>query len=51
MIIPGYNTEKVVSVQDRGRVIKGNRLDLYFDSHKEAKKWGVKYLDVLVKDQ
>ncbi len=51
MIIPGYNTGQTVSVQDRGRVIKGNRLDLYFDSHQQAKKWGVKYLNVMVKEQ
>ena len=49
MVIPGYNRSQSVEVLDRGRVIKGNRLDLYFDSHQEAKKWGVKYLDVLVK--
>lgn len=49
MVIPGYNQTQSVQVLDRGRVIKGNRLDLYFDSHQQAKKWGVKYLDVLVK--
>lgn len=49
MVIPGYNHARAVEVLDRGRVIKGNRLDLYFDSHQKAKKWGVKYLDVLVK--
>lgn len=50
MIIPGYNTDRSVSVQDRGRVIKGNRLDLYFDTHQQAKKWGVKYLNVMVRE-
>ena len=49
MVIPGYNHSRTVTVQDRGRVIKGNRLDLFFHSHREAEKWGVKYLDVLVK--
>lgn len=49
MVIPGYNYNNPVTVQDRGRVIKGNRLDLYFDTHRQAQKWGVKYLDVLVK--
>jgi 3D (Asp-Asp-Asp) domain-containing protein len=49
MIIPGYNNAHPVQVKDRGRVIKGNRLDLYFDTHRQAQKWGVKYLDVLVK--
>lgn len=51
MMIPGYNSGKTVSVQDRGRVIKGNRLDLYFDTHQQAKKWGVKYLNVMVKNR
>jgi 3D (Asp-Asp-Asp) domain-containing protein len=49
MIIPGYNNGRSVKVMDRGRVIKGYRLDLYFDTHSEAKRWGVKYLDVKVK--
>lgn len=49
MIIPGYNGSQPVDVRDRGRAIKGNKLDIYFDSHKQAQKWGVKYLDVLVK--
>lgn len=51
MIIPGYNRDGAVSVQDRGRVIKGNRLDLYFDTHRQAQKWGVQYLDVLVREK
>jgi 3D (Asp-Asp-Asp) domain-containing protein len=49
MVIPGYNNAQPVKVLDRGRAIKGNRLDLYFDSHQQAKKWGVKHLNVLVK--
>ena len=49
MIIPGYNQTQSVKVLDRGRAIKGNRLDVYFDSHKQAQKWGVRYIDVLVK--
>ena len=49
MIVPGYNGSQPVEVRDRGRLIKGNKLDIYFDSHKQAQKWGVKYLDVLVK--
>ena len=48
MIIPGYNNNNAVEVKDRGRLIYGNRLDLFFSDHKAAKKWGVKYLDVLV---
>lgn len=47
--IPGYNRDRPVKVLDRGRVIKGYRLDVFFNSHTVAKKWGVKYLDVEVK--
>jgi 3D (Asp-Asp-Asp) domain-containing protein len=49
MIIPGYNEDRLVEVKDRGRLIRGNRLDVFFNSHKTAKKWGAKYLDVMVK--
>lgn len=49
MIIPGYNQERPVEVKDRGRLIKGNRLDVFFNNHKAAKKWGTRHLDVLVK--
>lgn len=51
MIIPGYNDGKVVKVLDRGRVIRGNRLDVFFNSHKTARKWGVKYLEVKVRSK
>ncbi len=33
-------------VQDRGGDIKGNRLDILFATHAEAKAWGVQYLMV-----
>lgn len=49
MIIPGYNVGQPVKVLDRGKAIKGDRLDVFFHSHQQAQKWGVKYLDVLVK--
>jgi 3D (Asp-Asp-Asp) domain-containing protein len=49
MIIPGYNLGQPVKVLDRGSAIKGNRLDVFFHSHSQAQKWGVKNLDVLVK--
>lgn len=39
-VIPGYGR---VPVLDRGGAIKGFRLDLYFDTHQEALRWGVKY--------
>jgi 3D (Asp-Asp-Asp) domain-containing protein len=49
MIIPGYNCGRPVRVYDRGRVIRGNRLDVFFHSHTQANKWGTKYIDVLVR--
>lgn len=49
VIIPGYNNGNSTRILDRGRVIKGNRLDVFFNSHRRARKWGVKYLDVKVK--
>jgi len=41
--IPGYGR---VSVLDRGGVIRGNRLDVFFDTHQEALNWGVKFLEI-----
>ncbi|MCL4219589.1 MAG: 3D domain-containing protein [Candidatus Hydrogenedentes bacterium] len=37
MYIPGYGYGKV---EDRGGAIKGNHIDLYFKTHKQALKWG-----------
>jgi 3D (Asp-Asp-Asp) domain-containing protein len=49
MLIDGYNDGKPVKVLDRGGAINGDRLDVFFDSHKEALEWGVKYIDVKVR--
>lgn len=38
----------VYTVEDRGGAIKGNRIDIYVNSHSEALAWGVKYLNVEV---
>lgn len=38
--VPGYAGGQIVTVQDRGGAIKGNKLDLYFKTHAEARKWG-----------
>jgi len=48
MIIPGYNGGKAVRILDRGGLISGNRLDVFFDSHQQALEWGVRYLQVKV---
>jgi 3D (Asp-Asp-Asp) domain-containing protein len=51
MVITGYGNGQPVKVLDRGGAIKGNKLDLFFGTHKEALKWGVKYLDVKIRDK
>lgn len=35
-------------VEDRGGAIKGDRIDVFFNTHAEALAWGVKYLPVQV---
>ena len=37
-------------VEDRGGAIKGNRIDIFFDSHQEGEDWGVQYLPVAILD-
>lgn len=49
VVVPNYNNEKTIKVMDRGGAIKGNCLDLFFDNHATAAKWGVKYLDVKIR--
>lgn len=48
IIIPGYNNNEYVKVLDRGRVIVGDRLDVFFNTHDEALRWGVQYIDVKI---
>jgi 3D (Asp-Asp-Asp) domain-containing protein len=50
MVIEGYNNGKPVKVLDRGGAIKGNKLDAFFHTHQEALEWGVRYIDVKVRD-
>ena len=38
-------------VQDRGGAIKGNRIDIYFDSHEAAREFGVKYMEIFKKEE
>jgi 3D (Asp-Asp-Asp) domain-containing protein len=51
MVIPGYNNGKVVRVFDRGGAIKGDRIDVFFNTHEEALEWGVQYLNVKILNQ
>ena len=42
--IPGYAGGRWVRVEDRGGAIKGNRLDVFFPTHAEALRWGVRWI-------
>lgn len=45
-LIPGYHGSSGVIVLDRGGAIKGNRLDVFFDTHYKALQWGKQELNV-----
>ena len=45
MYIPGYGYGRV---EDRGGAIQGDRIDLYFKSHKQALTWGKQTLTVQI---
>lgn len=38
-------------VQDRGGAIKENRIDIYFESHEEALRFGIQYKEIFVKEK
>lgn len=44
--VPGYDGGNIVPVLDRGGAIKGNRLDMLYPTHEEARRWGVQRLTV-----
>ncbi len=51
-ILP-FGTEVIIDgnkyiVQDRGGAIKGNRIDIYFESHQEALNFGVQYKEIFI---
>lgn len=48
LLIPGYAGAQAVEVIDKGGAIKGNKLDVYFPTHQEARKWGRQKLLVTV---
>ena len=50
MLIEGYSNSQTVKVLDRGGAIRGNKLDAFFHTHQEALEWGVRYIDVKVRD-
>ncbi len=45
MFIPGYGMALVL---DRGGMIQGDRLDVYFSTHEEALQWGRQKLPVTI---
>jgi 3D (Asp-Asp-Asp) domain-containing protein len=51
MIIPGYNNGKAVKVLDRGKDIRGHRLDLFYNTHYTASRYGTKYLDIKIRNR
>lgn len=46
--VPGYAGGRPVPVLDIGGAIKGNRLDVLFPTHAEARQWGVRTIQVVV---
>ena len=50
LLIPGYAGGQAVEVIDKGGAIKGHKLDVYFPTHQEARKWGRQKLMVTVLD-
>jgi 3D (Asp-Asp-Asp) domain-containing protein len=49
MIITGYDNSRQVKVLDRGGAITGDHIDVFFPTHEQALKWGVKYINVSIK--
>ncbi len=46
--IPGYAAGQPVEVIDRGRAIKGHRIDVFFPTHDQAIAWGRRWLPVTI---
>lgn len=46
--IPGYDDGMIVPVLDCGGKIRGHRLDVLYPTHEQAKRWGVRKLQVVV---
>jgi 3D (Asp-Asp-Asp) domain-containing protein len=46
MYVPGYGYGRV---EDRGKAMKGkSKIDIYYDTHKEALQWGRRNVPVKV---
>lgn len=45
MQVPGYGKGRV---EDRGSAIKGDKIDLYFKSHRKALQWGRRTMKVTI---
>jgi 3D (Asp-Asp-Asp) domain-containing protein len=50
LLIPGYDNDQPVQVIDRGGAIKGNKLDVFFPTHEQAREWGRRWVMVTVMD-
>jgi 3D (Asp-Asp-Asp) domain-containing protein len=50
LLIPGYADGAPVPVLDRGGAIKGNRLDVFFPTHEQAREWGRRMVEVTILD-
>lgn len=48
LTVPGYASDTIVPVLDKGGAIKGARLDVLYATHGTARKWGVQRLPVTV---
>ena len=48
VIVPGYAGGAAVPVLDVGGDIKGNRLDVFFPTHRAARAWGNRWLTVRI---
>ncbi len=50
MSVPNYNGGRPAPVLDRGGAIRGNRLDVLFATHRQARKWGRQQITVTIWD-
>ncbi|MAE63396.1 MAG: hypothetical protein CMJ18_03920 [Phycisphaeraceae bacterium] len=48
LTVPGYHANRPVQVLDRGKDIRGQRLDVLFPNHESARQWGKRTIEVAV---